>query len=115
MSNNIPLIKIEKKTSGKVEQAKVLISIYCQLFNIKLSKSDLTVLAYFMVYKLTSETEKLILKAKILANEGSLRNVMSKLRKFKLIKKVNKEDVLNESLNLDLEPVMGIIIKIDNH
>lgn len=112
--SNIPLIKIEKKTTGKVEQAKVIISIFCQLYNIKLSKSELTILAYFMVYKISQTTEELILKAKIMANTASLHNAMSKLRKFGLIKKLNKEDVLNESLNVSLEPLMGIIIKIDN-
>lgn len=111
---NVPLIKIEKKTTGKVDQAKVLISIFCQLYDIKLSKSELTVLAYFMVYKISQVTEDLILKAKIMANKDSLHNAMSKLRKFGLIRKINKEDVLNDSLNVNLEPVMGIIIKIDN-
>lgn len=111
--NNVPLIKIEKKTHGKIEQAKVLISIFCQLSNIKLSDTENTILAYFIVYKINEITEDLIVKAK-LATADSLKNVMTKLRKVKLIRKVNKEDVLNENLNLEMQPVMGILIKVDN-
>jgi hypothetical protein len=112
--NNVPFIKIEKKTNGKIEQAKVLIRIFCELSDIKLSKTELSVLAYFIVYKITPATQELILKAKILASADSLRNTMTKLRKFELIKKLNKEDVLHPSLNVNLEPVMGILIKVDN-
>lgn len=111
--NTVPLIKIEKKTHGKIEQAKVLISIFCQLSNIKLSDTENTILAYFIVYKISETTEDLIVKAR-LATVDSLKNVMTKLRKVSLIKKVNKEDILHESLNLEMQPVMGVLIKVDN-
>lgn len=112
--SNVPLIKIEKKVQGKIEQAKLLISIFCKLSSIKLSDSESTVLAYFMVYKLNKQTEELILKSQVLSNEDSLKNAMSKLRKVKLIVRNNKQDTINELLDIPMQPMIGLFIKIDN-
>lgn len=112
--SSVPLIKIEKKVQGKIDQAKLLLSIFCKLYSIKMSDSELTVLAYFMVYKLSSQTEELILKSKVLANEDSLKNTMSKLRKVGLIIRKDKRDYLNDALNIPIQPVIGLFIKLDN-
>lgn len=112
--NQVPLIKIEKKTVGKIEQAKLVIKIFCILSGIKISDAELNTLAFYMVYGISNVTKDLILKSKILANEDSLRNTLSKLRKVGLIKKVNRDDVLNDSLNVKLEPVIGMVIRINN-
>lgn len=112
--SSVPLIKIEKKVQGKIEQAKLLILLFCKLSNIKLSDSELKVLAYFMVYKLNEQTEDLIIKSEILANKDSLKNTMSKLRKVGLIVRKNKQDYINEVLDIQLQPVIGLFIKIDN-
>lgn len=111
---NVPLIKIEKKTNGKIELAKTIISIFCLLSDIHLSDSENTVLAYFMVYKLTDQTKDLIMKSKVLSTKGSLDNAMSKLRNEGLVEKDNKKDILNKNLNIDIQPIMGMLIKIDN-
>jgi hypothetical protein len=111
----VPLIKYLKKTKGKIEQAEVLLSIHCYLANIKLSKSELTVLSYFLVYKIKDSTKDLILKSKILKSFDSLSNTMSKFRSLGLVKKKeNREDVLSEDINIDMEDVLGVIIKIEN-
>lgn len=112
--SEIPFIKIEKKTVGKIEQAKLLIKLFCVLSNIKLSEAELNTLAFYMVYGISAITKDLILKSKVLANEDSLRNTLSKLRKVGLIKKDNREDRLNDSLSVKLDPVIGMLIKIDN-
>lgn len=110
------LIKVEKKTNGKIEQAKVLLSVFCLLSEISLSDTELTVLAYFLVYKITDTTKELILKSEILKSEDSLKNTMSKLKKFGLIKKssVSKEYYITEKVNLQLDTVVGVLVKIDN-
>lgn len=112
--SSVPLIKIEKKVQGKIEQAKLIISLFCKLSKIKLSETELAVIAYFMVYKLTKQTEELILKSELLANDNSLQNVMSKLRKVGLIIRKDKKDYINDILNIPIEPVIGLFIKIDN-
>lgn len=110
------LIKVEKKTNGKIDQAKVLLSVFCLLLEIKLSETELTVLAYFLVYKITETTKELILKSEILKSEDSLKNTMSKLKKLGLIKKssVSKEYYVTEQINVQPDPVLAMMIKIDN-
>jgi hypothetical protein len=111
------LVKIKKKTTSKVEQAKTLIAIFCLLMNIKLSDTELTVLAYFMVYKINRKTKDLILSSGILKTEDSLKNTLSKLKKFgMLVKSVDsKEYSLRKDLDFNLSPVMGVLLKLDNN
>jgi len=109
------LIKINKKTNSKIEQAKSLISVYCLLSSIKLSDTDITVLSYFMVYKITQTTKDLILNSKILQSVDSVKNTMSKLKSVGLIKKVAiNEYVVNDNLNVNLDSIVALLIKIDN-
>jgi hypothetical protein len=110
------LVKIKKKTNSKVEQAKTIIAIFCLLMNIKLSDTELTVLAYFMVYRITRKTKDLILAAGILKSEDSLKNTLSKLKKFGMLSKDidTKEYSLRKDLNFSPQPVTGILIKVDN-
>jgi hypothetical protein len=111
------LVKIRKKTNNKVEQAKTIIALFCLLTNIKLSDTELTVLSYFMVYKINRKTKDLILSAGILKSEDSLKNTLSKLKKFgMLVKNVDsKEYSLRKDLDFSLNPIMGVLIKIDNN
>jgi hypothetical protein len=110
------LVKVVKKTKSKIEQAKTLLKIFCLLSEIKLSESELTVLAYFLVYKITQETKDLIIKSEIF-NEDSLKNAISKLSRVGLIKKSagrRKEYLINENINLTLDVKVGMLIQIDN-
>ena len=110
------LIKIEKKTNGKIEQAKVVLSVFCLLSEIKLSDTELTVLAYFLVYRDSDETRELILKSELLKRDGSLGNTVSKLKKFGLLKKSvsTKRYEVNDKINFQSENAVGVVIKINN-
>lgn len=110
------LIKIEKKTNGKIEQAKVVLSVFCLLSEIKLSDTELTVLAYFLVYKDSRETRDLILKSELLKRGDSLSNTVSKLKKFGLVKKSvgTKRYDVNDKINFKSEDAVGVIIRINN-
>lgn len=110
------LVKVVKKTKSKIEQAKTLLKIFCLLSEIKLSESELTVLAYFLVYKITQETKDLIIKSEIF-NEDSLKNAISKLSRVGLIKKSagrRKEYFINENINIVPDIRVGMLIQIDN-
>ena len=113
----IPLIKFFKKTTSKIEQAKVVLSIFCLLSNIKLSDAELTVMAYFLVYKIKESTKELILKSQVLKSADSLSNAISKLRGKGLIKKTDdtQEDYISNDISFEPEPVLGMIIKVDNN
>jgi hypothetical protein len=109
------LIKVVKKTNTKLDQAKTILSIFCLLSDVRLSETDLTVMAYFMVYQITDETKKLIIDSKIL-NADSLQNTISRLKKFGLIKKSNigKSYHISEKIAVKLDSEIGMLIKIDN-
>lgn len=110
------LVTVTKKTNSKIEQAKTLLSIFCLLSGINLSDTELTVLAYFLVYKINDATKQLILKSQILKSEDSLKNTISKLKKFGLIKKstTSKDYDINDKVNVSLDSVACMLIKIDN-
>lgn len=112
---SVPLLKVSKKCTSKVDQAKTVLSVLCLLSNISLSDTELTTLAYFIVYGLTEKTKQLIISSKILKTEDSLRNAMTKFRKFGLLKKnERKEDLLAEQINFPLTDTTGILIRVDN-
>lgn len=110
------LLRATKKVNGKIEQAKIIIHIFSLLSDLKLSESELTIMAYFAVYVDNTKVKDLVLKGNILKSEDSLRNTISKLKSIGLIKKspINKEYVVHERINFAVEPVIGFIIKIDN-
>lgn len=112
----VQLIKVEKRAVGKIEQAKIALSIFCLLSDIKLSDTELTVLSYFLVYKDSEATRNLILKSELLKTEDSLGNTISKLKKFGLLKKdgITKEYTVNSKINFQPDLVIGMLIKIDN-
>lgn len=116
MNKPIQFIKIVKKTNGKIEQAKCIIGMFCLLSDIKLSDAELTVLAYFAVYKDNTKVKEFIIKGNILKTEDSLKNTISKLKRAGLLKKstTNKEYSINDRLNFTPEPVIGFLIKVDN-
>jgi hypothetical protein len=111
---NIPFIKIIKKTDSKVEQIKVVIKIFCLLSGIKLSDTEVTTLAFFVVYGLTEKTKSFIIQSKILKSFSSLKNTITKLRKNSLlIKNDIEEDIINPQINITPNETVGVFIKID--
>ena len=111
------VIKAVKKTNGKIDQIKVIISLFCILSDIKLSDTELTVMAYFILYKKNDTVKDLILKSGILKTSDSLKNTISKLKRTGFLKKspTNKEYIVYDKFNFSIEPVIGFIIKIDNN
>jgi hypothetical protein len=109
------LITLAKKTNTKIDQAKIIISIFCLLSDVRLSETDLTVMAYFTVYQINEETKKLIIDSKIL-NPDSLGNTISRLKKFGLIKKSNigKDYHISDKLAVKMDSEIAMLIKIDN-
>lgn len=109
------LVKIIKKTNNRIDQARVILSIFTFLSDMKLSDVDLLVLAYYMVYGINRETEDLIVKSQILKAD-SLANTKSKLKNFGLIKKhpMNRSYALSEKLSVKLDAEIALLIKVDN-
>lgn len=111
-------IKIDKKTNGKTDQLELVISILCLLYDKKLSKTDVKVLAYFIVYKMSEKTDKLLINSKIVRDATRLRNIKVKLKNLGFLKRVKDlyrsyEVALSKDFDVDDNDVR-LIIRIDN-
>jgi len=110
------VIKIEKKVQNHTDQIEMVISILCFLNNIKLTKTQRKVLAFYVVYGIKEKTDQLIINSKIVPKVDSLRNVKAKLCKLGFLKRypgVYKSYEL--AMSKDFEPgnVVSLLIQID--
>lgn len=115
MDNKVSIIKMTKKVGSKVELAKTIINVSLYFNDIKLSDTEIMVLAYFMVYGVTQATKDLIVKSEICKNIANIKTIMVKLKKLDLIYKddLNSKVYVNKGLKLELTPAVAIYLKID--
>lgn len=115
-NNDIKLIKIEKQVSSKIELAKAIINLIMCFNEIKLSETETTILAFFMVYGVTLSTKNLIVKSEVCKNLSNVKTLMVKLKKLELIYKddLNGKVYLSKALTIDLTPSVAIYLKIHN-
>ena len=116
MENKASIIKMVKKVTTKVELAKVIINIGICFNDIKLSDTEVTVLAYFMVYGINQSTKNLIVKSEICKNLANIKTIMVKLKKLELIYKddLNGKVYINKNLSFELTPTIAIYLKVDS-
>jgi len=112
------LIEIKKKTNSKTEQLELVISILCQVSGIHLSKTELSVLAYYINYKISDKTDNLLIGSKIVKDIPSLRNIKTKLNKLGFLKRTKElyksyEVNLNKDFSVE-DNEINLMIKIDN-
>lgn len=79
--------KVTKKTKTKVDQYKFLISLMCLMNNIKLSETNITVLAYLVHYGVSDETDQFIMDSGIFDDKQLLRNAKTRLFKKGFLKR----------------------------
>jgi hypothetical protein len=112
------LIKIEKKTNGKTEQIKLVLSILCLINGIHLSDTELSVLSYYMVYKISEKTDDLLINSKVVKDISALRNIRTKLKRMGFLKRTKElyksyELAMSKDFNLE-DNQISLAIKIDN-
>jgi hypothetical protein len=111
------VIEVTKKTSHKTEQMELVISILCMVNNIHLSKTEIKVLAYYVVHGVKESTDTLLFKSKI-TKQDNLRNMKTKFTKMGFMKRT-KELYNSYELNLNkdfsvADDLVNLFIKIDN-
>jgi hypothetical protein len=114
------VFKLEKKANGKVNKLELIISILCTFSSIHLSETDIRVLAYYIVYKITEKTDKLLISSQVVKNIGTLRNIKTRLFKLGFLKK-DKDLYKSYEVNLSKDfkdfnddDEIRMIINIDN-
>lgn len=115
-NNKVSLVKMEKAVSTKIDMAKNIANIAVIFNNIKLSDTELTILAYFMVYGINTQSKNLIVKAEVCKNIGIVKIVMVKLKKLGLIYKDDFDGrvYVSKALKFELTPIVGIYLKLDS-
>lgn len=110
------LIKMEQQVNTKLDLAKTIISIMLCFNNLKLSDTEITILAYFMMYGVNATTKGLIVKSRVCKNVANVKTIMVKLKKLGLIYKddLNGKVYIIKSLAFELTPTVGIYLKIEN-
>lgn len=111
------LVKISKDVSTKLSMAKLIIKIVLCFNDVKLSDTETTVLSYFMVYGVNTDTKSLIIKSQVCKNIANVKTIMVKLKKLELIYKddLNGKVYVAEVFKLKLNPVMGIYLRINSN
>lgn len=110
----ISVIKIEKIAATKVDLIKDVLFLYCYMKDIKLSDSVLKTLSFIVCYGLNQGTLDLVVRSKIVGKD-TIKNVLSQLRKYNFIIRVNKTDYLSEEFkDLKADKAIGLILKINN-
>ena len=111
------VIEITRKTGHKTEQIELVISVLCLVGGMKVSKTEVKVLAYYVVHGLKTSTDKLLINSGII-KQRPVRNMKTKLTDMGFLKRV--KDLYNSyELNLkkDFSPAdktINLSIKIDN-
>ena len=107
-------LKTTIKTNNKIDMAKIIVSLVSLTKNISLSSSETLILAHFVGEGYNDYTKEAIVKNKLLKNQASLSNMISKLRKYGLIKNKGFGECLCEELNFNLGDVCLFKILLDN-
>lgn len=113
------VVKLEKSATSKLEQAKLLLAIYCACIGVHLSKSEEEVMALFMVYGINKKTKEMIVEMGVLKAQNSVANAMTELSKKKLLIKSSEKDAENNSFTVvgpmavKFESMLGVMIKIE--
>lgn len=113
--NKVPLIGISKTVSTKIDAARCIISIYNILNDIKISDTEVTVLAYFILYGINRDTKQLIIRSEICKNINVIKGILTKLKKNNLIYKddLNGKVYVNPALNINISPITAMYIKLN--
>lgn len=110
------LVKMQKVVSSKIELAKAIIKIAICFNDIKLSDTEVTVLAYFIVYGVNQQSKVLLVNAKVCKNIANIKTIMVKLKKLALIYKddLNGKVYVTKALSFDITPTIAIYLKLEN-
>ena len=111
------LIEVKKRTKSKIDKVKLLITILCLVNEIEISETEISVLSYYIVYKIKPETDKLLLDTSVVINKKTLKNIKTNLLKAGFLKR-SKDFYNSYSLNMDntfsADDKINILLKIDN-
>lgn len=109
------VLTINRKTQFKTDKAELIISLICLVNGIHMSKTEIKVLAYYVVYGIKEKTDELLLSSQIVKNLQAFRNLKSRLAKMGFLKSypgLRKSYELNMAKDFNLESTSRVLIEI---
>lgn len=106
---------MQKKTASKVDLARTIVRMAACFEEKHLSETQISVLAYFMVYGINIQTKNLIVKSSICKNLANVKTLMVVLKKLDLIYKddLNGKVYVSKNLSFDLTNSVAMYFKIE--
>lgn len=116
MNEKASILKMQKAISSKIELAKDIIELTTCFNKIKLSNTQVSVLAYFMLYGINTQSKNLIVNSLICKNLANIKTIMVKLKKLNLIYKdeLNSKVYITKALNVELTSTVALYFKLEN-
>lgn len=115
--SKITVLKTTYKVSSKIEQTVILLRFIMLLKKIKLSDTNILVLAHFMTEGYNEVTKEQVVNMKLVKNKASLANCLTSFRdKSILIKEKNFpfNEVLDSDFKYPITEKININITLDN-
>lgn len=108
------VVKLRKKTANRMELVTLILTMYCLLKGIKLNKTELQVLAYFVSYGIRKSTKDMIVRSQILT-PNSIENTLTKLRKKGLVTRDRDgAPVVIPDIAFTPNDKMGVLVQLEN-
>jgi len=107
-------LKTVIKTLHRADMCRMVVQLVALTKGLKLSKSEIIILAHFLSEGYNQFTKEQIVQNKILKNQSTLANMISKFRKYGLIKSRGFDEVLCDELNFQLGDIALFKILLDN-
>ena len=114
-NNQIVAIKMPPfKVGTKQDIAEILIRFVCVLKDIKLSKTEIYVLGYFMCEGYNEISKEHLLAGKIFLNKSGLACMLSRFRKQGILSKKGYVESIADDFNYPITDKLFFSIMLDN-
>ena len=113
--NKIAAIKIPQvKVSSRQAIAEILIRYICILKEIKLSKTELYVLGFFLCEGYSQISKEKLLDTKVMKDRFALSNILSRFRKQGILKNEGFKEFIAVDFNYTITDKLIFSVMLDN-
>lgn len=108
----IKLLKLSVSHKTSFDQALMLIRIYDIVNATKLTKGDMQILSFFIIYGINNNTTKILLDSRVVTHKQTIYNTKSKLLKLGyLLVGINRQYRVADFLQLGFGNIIGVTLR----
>ena len=110
----ITVIRTSNNTVNKIEKIKLFISLYSILKGIRITDTEILILAAFLTDGNSKHTKNELLRGKLLKNENVLENTISKMRAKGLLVKdgIKRTDEIAKDFRINYDNKLKLEIEV---